>query len=330
MSRGTGGPFDPDALLRDFRLYDRNVDIVSAYQWAFAQIREVAPTVEHFERYPKMTHPDGRDVTPDFTVQFNDGRAIVAEIANIALRDESVDSLCRQLGRYASLDGVPGHDGRVNKATVVDVMFLTPMDTAADAAKRLFVDRLDSDNHPYSPRRRPVLVQYARTEDHYVFQRWPDDAVNGALQVGDVPFGPFPNLKLKPDRFAGVKVKYGFMNDPVKPLYMATRLWASVFPSRFWVDEAKNEFSATTAEIASVVQELYGRGRPSDVKAAMFILVSAGLAVPNGAEWVVARRALKLDVPNAIVDRISKAGSGRAVGQRPRSSAPQESPFTLF
>lgn len=321
-TRGTGGPFDPDALLRDFNLYDRNVDIVSAYQWAFTRIRELAPTVEHFERYPRTQHQDGRDGTPDFTVLFKDGRAILGEIANIARRDESVEGLCKQLARYGEVEGVPGADGEQHRPSTVDVMFLTPMDTGPDAARRLFEERVDNPQHSYKPDRRPVMVQFARTDDRYIFQPWPDRALNGTLTPGPIDVGAFPELKLRPDRFASIKAQYAFMNDPVKPLYLATRLWTSVFPSRFWVDDAKNEFTATADSIAAVVRQHYGRGRVSDVKEAMHILSAAGLAASNlDGEWTVTRRTLRNDVQKAIADRIAKGSAATPLSRRQRREA---------
>lgn len=85
------------------------------FEWLHTDpIVEVVPgTVRHFERYPAMTAPDGKPATPDFTIAFNDGPAIVGEIARFSLRPESIDSLCSQIGRYDTLVGVPGANGKI-------------------------------------------------------------------------------------------------------------------------------------------------------------------------------------------------------------------------
>lgn len=332
MARGTGSPLDPDALLRDFKIYDRAVDIVSAYHWLFTATRDMPRAVRHFERYPKVIHPDGKEATPDFTVLFNDGRAIVAEIANISLRHESVDSLCHQLGRYDSITGVPGPGGKTVPARVVDVMFLTPVETGVDAAKRVFADRLDNDGHPFSPARRPVLVQFAAGPDRYTFQFWPDPSVNGAFApADDMDFNDFPQLNIKPDQFVENKARYGLMNDPVKPLYLATRLWAQVFPTMFWVALNKNEFTADASAIKAAVQSMYGRGRTNDVKSAMGLLVAAGMATVEGHTWRVPRRKIRDDVAVHIGDRIvASLGRVTPIRSRTGSRTPTQGQGSLF
>lgn len=333
MTRGTGSPIDPDALLHDFRLYDRSVDIVSAYHWYFTATREMPEVVAHFERYPKLAHPvDGRDVTPDFTVLFNDGRAVVAEIANISLHDESLEKLCRQLGRYDSMDAVPGPNGTVVAAKVVDVMFLTPYDTGVDAARRLFDERLDRADHPYSPRRRPVLVQVAATTERYSFQVWQNSNVNGQFALGTgIDLNGRQQLNIRPDRFAENKARYGLMNDPVDPLYLATRLWTQVFPSEFWVAGDKNEFTADAGAIAHVVVEMFGRGRTGDVKVAMGLLVAAGLASADGKSWRVPRRSIRTDIAEYIADRIGATSGERGhARQRGNRRAPTQGQGSLF
>lgn len=54
--------------------YDRCVDIVSVAEVWFTKSTGLRATVVHFERFPRLAHPDGNDATPDFTVLFNDQR----------------------------------------------------------------------------------------------------------------------------------------------------------------------------------------------------------------------------------------------------------------
>lgn len=307
MARGTQGPLDPDQLVGEYRLYDRAVDIVSIYHWLFTGTKELPATVEHFERYPRVPTDAGSVVTPDFTFLFKDGRGIAAEIANIALHDGSVESLCRQLDKYSRLTHLPDAQGGLSPVRVLDVVYLTPIETASAAVRRVCAERLDSPDHWYKPARRPVVIQFAASPDFYVLQFWPDKSVNGSLEPGgDANYCNFEDMKVKPGHFAANKVKFGFMNDPVKPLYLATRLWTSIFPSRFGTDGV---FEASGTEITRVVQDQYGIVRSTDVDAAMAILRVAGLATEKDGVWRVRRRNLRpiaSDIHAAIAKMIDQ------------------------
>lgn len=330
MSRGTGGPLDPDALMREFRLYDRCVDIVSMYQWLFTETNDLPPTVAHFERYPRIAHQDGAPATPDFTVLFKDGRAIVAAIANIALVDASVESLCTQLARYASLKAVPGNaSGRAIAARSVDVMFLSPMETAPDAARRIFTERIGNADHWYKPERRPYMVQFAQTPERYILQPWADTTINGALTPGATRgYESFPQLKVTPDRFADLKVRFGFSNDPVPPLYMATRLWMSVFPS-MTASWRTTPIVRTADEIARLVRQQYGRAKSSEVAAGLGVLAAARLAEESNGTWTIRHQALKDDVAEAMAERVGREPSKRPT-RRSRRPEPNPAQGTLF
>lgn len=284
----TRNPFDPDKLVADFRLYDRTVDVVSAYHWFFTETLEMPARVSHFERYPRVPHPDGKLATPDFTVLFNDGCGLVAEVANIAQHDNSVEKLCFQLLRYDGLKVLPGPSGALMAVKRLDVLYLAPMDDAEAAVERVYRQRLLEPDHQFKPSRRPVMIQFGLTSGKYVFQRWPDATVNGILHVSDrnPDYAKFKqSLNIRPSDFDGNKVQHAFVNDPVPALYMATRLWTSVFPSRFSTDD----FTATTGKIANVLRDQYRHGTTADVKAAMQVLAAAGLATQNKDAWHVKR-----------------------------------------
>jgi hypothetical protein len=169
-------------------------------------------------------------MTPDFTVLFKNGSGWVAEIANVARHEGSVESICHQLDKYASIEALPNSSGGLTPVSSLDVVLLTPIDTATDAARRIFKERIEDDDHWYKPAHRPILIQFAALSDHYVLQVWPDTAANGEFLSGGEPnYGAFTELKPRAEHFTPNKVAYGFMNDPVPALYMATRLWLNVF-----------------------------------------------------------------------------------------------------
>lgn len=313
---------EPDAaMLRDFELYDRSVDVVSAFHWLYTETKELPDVVDHFERYPtiKVRIADvEREVTPDFTVLFNDGTGLVAEIANIARHENSVDKLCRQLQNYSSITELPNSTGRAVPVTGVDVLFLSPMKTAGDAVQRVFSDRLDNAEHWYSPRERPALMQFAQQPDEYVFQLWPDKSINGSLR----PHGAMklaslevPQLVIKPGHFAENKVQYAFCNDPVPSLYLATRLIVSVFP--VMQQDPRKPFTTTVEEIASVLRQQYGHGRVGEVQRALELLKTAGLVTkPTDGPWRILRNRPGLGRDNLHISIAMRAA--RAAMPKPK------------
>lgn len=173
-------------LQDDFAIYDEHVDVVSSFEWIFTQSSRagMSDTVRHFERYPRVVGAGGTHLTPDFTVLFTDDSAIIAEIAQFANVDNSVDKLCRQLGQYATVTRVQEGRGRTVKAARVDVMYLVPMRLGNTAYDRVIGDRYHDPEHPFSPPGPPCIVQYAREESGYTLQRLRADR-NGTLPAGD-------------------------------------------------------------------------------------------------------------------------------------------------
>lgn len=344
--------FDADDLLDKYQVYDQAVDVVSCYQWLFAKVSELAATVRHFERYPRI--PVGtKNLTPDFTVSFVDGSALVGEIARFARTDESIEGVCSQLQGYSSLAQVPDvpnrHGRQFTPAEPVDVAFLTHMRLAKSAAQHIFRERLDEPEHSFKPTRRPVLIEFSQDKDEYVFVLYPEG--NGALHRGtrDHVYGDKEPFVCRPSQFDRIKIQFGFVNDPVAPLYMATRLWLRVFPTSFW-DADRQEVTIPLAELVDAVHEQHeGKGTVEEVRRGMEVLVAARLAkeAKPGKEWTVRRVNLDRtdrDVAQAIAERIRKrdqsrpdpqrVGLGRSTGARPirrsRGSTPPPGQGSLF
>lgn len=338
MARYAKPTFDADQLLEEFRVYDRHVDVVSCFHWLYTEVKELAETVGYFDRYPRVS-VSGKTVTPDFTVTFTDGAGMAGEVAQFSLREESVDGLSRQLQGYGELTEMPdapnrkGHQGSV-AVDPVDVLYLAPVSIAADAARRLFDERADNPDHPFKPRRRPVLAHFSQEPDKYVFLIWPGQG-NGELHRGDRDkvFGDI-TFVCPASHFGANKVQHGFMNDQVPGLYMATRLWTQVLPTSFWGDET----TVPIDKLVDAVREQHeGHGNTREVRLGMQVLVAAGLAkeTEDGKEWVVTRRSLRRsdkDVAVAIAERVRKASvpSPAASTRRSRKAEPGEGQETLF
>lgn len=287
---------DSEQLLQDHQLYDQYVDVVSAFEWLFTETKDMPGTVAHFERFPRVHGPDGNPATPDFSVVFVDGTGLVGEIARIGLAEGSVDDLCHQIGRYDELTELPDSTGQPVVITHVDVLLLVPFDIGTDVVRRVITERLLDPNHAYKPSHPPCIVQYVVQTDKYVFQRRPDEG-NGQLRDlrRDPGLGAWlasGDFKPPAAHFAHVKAQRPFMNDPVKPLYLASQLWTKLFPTLTADTAPVGDYKPlikTTNELAEEVGAMYGRVGKTALREAMGILVSARCAESLGVDrWRVA------------------------------------------
>lgn len=322
-------------LLRQYEVYDRHVDVVSAFEWLFCETRDLPVTVEHFERFPRIPTGTSKPITPDFTVLFKDGTAIVGEIAQIAIHDNSVEKLCQQIGRYDSLDRIPAGAG-LSSVSRVDVLLITQLKTGLSAVQRVIEQRMAVEGHPYKPRNAPCIVQYGRDGGTYVFQRIPHPS-NGQLAR---PEGRDPNisdfidigLSIVASNFVSIKSSRAFINDPVPPLYLATHLLLKTWPS---ASDPAPHSEVSIRATAEQLRSQYGVGRVGDVRHALAVLQQAGLARPVDQDvWEVVQRQLgtrgRRDVHEIIAERATREVQPlvRAGGRRQRT--PPETQQPLF
>lgn len=318
-------------LMRAYETYDQAVDVVSAFQFLFTTSPDMASTVAHFERFPKIRTASGV-CTPDFTVLFTDGTALVGEIARLSLNDRSVESACEQILRYDQLTQVPGPAGHLVDVTDVTVLQFVPMDVGPDAVDRIIHARLLDPDHPYKPSKPPCIVQFGRDPDRYMFQRIADPE-NGQIDG----HGREPNIgdwirkiNVPAAGFAAIKATSKFMNDPIPPLYLSVILYTQVWPSEHG---RADQFEVVPAETAKTLREHYGAGTADDVRGAMTLLVSAGLAVANrDGTWSVAKPPRSRGEHNlAQVIAQRSADQVKPIARLIRTAAPPPSPHpTLF
>jgi hypothetical protein len=327
-------------LLQEFRLYDRNVDVVSAWETIFTRsLTDLPAEVVHFERFPSIAATDGRPATPDFTVLFSDLHAIVGEIANFGQADGSVDALCEQITRYEALVQMPAGGGSFSAVPTVDVMLFVPLNLGTSAIRRIIGERYAQEGHFYKPSVPPVIVQFTlQTEpEAYVFQRRPE-AENGMLRDQGLPSGgrlstwfSENDVTIKPERFREIKVARAFMNDPIPPLYLATFLWAKIFADR----AAKSGegrpvlIDSDPVALATQLRNEYGVVRASDVRAALALLERARLAERSSTGWTVYWTELKSlsdrDLAATLAQRSVRPPSksvAQAVRERPETEEP--------
>ncbi|MDX6622880.1 MAG: hypothetical protein QOE75_812 [Solirubrobacterales bacterium] len=311
---------EAERLLSDFRRYDACVDIVSAAEVWFTKAEGIRETVAHFERYPTIRHRDGEQATPDFTVLFHDATAYVGELSNLALEPASLDSLCHQIGRYDSLDRVPGPGGALAEVSAIDILLFVPQGEANAAVARMS-EAMEDSEHPYAPSRFPTVFgwSFERERNRYIFslargeknQRPRGNGREHSLENWmDSTLSP-DTLTGKPEYFSPIKVEKRFMNDPTPSLYMATLLWSAVFPT---MSGGQGDISTTTTELANRLREDYGRGRANEVERALNLLKVGGLAQREGPDgWVVPHQPINRheeDLAATLIDRFKSRPSG--------------------
>lgn len=331
-----------ERLLRGYRIYDENVDVVSAFDGLFAS-PTLEPTVGHFERFPRIAQDDGGTLTPDFTVVFNDGTGLVGEISRLALNDESLVSLARQTANYERVTALPVGDGKAEPVSHLDVLLVMPADVAVAAFHRLEKAAADPD-HPYSPDRPPCLVHYSLMDNKYVFIRHADPG-NGRLREDGRPtdeegrpvaIGSWldrSSINVPSALFVPAKVRNAFMNDPVDALYLAAHLWQKEFAEK--AGDARNrtriKIEVSEREVARTLRQRYGTVRRADVSQAMQLLVRAGLAerTAHRDRWAVAfheiARGRTEDVHIALAKRVC---GRRRVRELRRMAEPELPPST--
>ncbi|TWP51556.1 hypothetical protein FKR81_15285 [Lentzea tibetensis] len=315
-------------LLEDFATYDQHVDVVSAFEWMFTDpnVKSLPSTVKHFERFPKIKVSNTLTLTPDFTVLFADNTAIVGEIAKFATHENSVDKLCKQLANYDTLPGIPAGAGKLAKASHADVMQIVSMRLGPQAVQRIIIDRLRNPDHPYKPSHAPVIVQYAREDQTYMFQRVLRKE-NGSLHCNERQpnIGDYldEGLNISASRFVKIKSARALINDQADRLYLATHLWAKTWPTAYGV--GTSDISINPADTAVLLRKHHGVGTANDVRRALELLESAGLAAkePEG-RWLISRKLLgrsgKREVHSIIARRACQPDAPKTVSAKRRRS----------
>lgn len=319
-------------LLREYHVYDQHVDVVSAIQSLLTASTELAPTVRHFERFP-VIEQGGKHFTPDFTILYTDGTALVGEVASLALHPNSVTKLVNQLANYDSLRVVPSAPTNRNLVAIdaPDVLLIVPIARGQQAFFR--IDERLKDNS-YSPSKRPVIAQYAKGDSEYTIQRILHTD-NGVLNPGTRPhhLGDVLDKDLTvPARiFSQSKIAHRFINDVPSSLYLATHLLMHYLPSTYPKGDHAN---IVPADVANDLRRQYGGGiRAANIKQALELIQKAGYARPNPDKtWDVSLRQMKnkneTDVHRIIVTRAAK-GASTVLPPRERPVPPTDQ-MTLF
>lgn len=311
---------DRDHLRREFTNYDRRVDIISAIEVWFTTVTEMVDTVAHFERYPKITHFDSNDATPDFTVLFRDGTGYIGELADISLQNESIESLLAQVGRYDGLTHLPAGGQTVAPVTEIDhLLFVRQADAPAINLRCRTV--LGDPEMPHTLQHPLVVLGWSFDPDSskYAFVRNAQDgnprprghARPSSLETWMGAPMSLDSLSGLARRFAPIKGARRLMNDPIPRIYLAVLLWNDIFPH---LSGGEAEIHVEAAELARDCRERWGRVLAKDVRGALDLLAQAKLAEQTEQDgWVVAHRPLterRDDVVEQILQRIVRPPAG--------------------
>ena len=311
-------PDGPERLIQEYRAYDGRCDAVSCFEVYFTEVRGMIETVAHFERFPRLTAPDGEPATPDFTVSFSDSTLLVGEISQLARNEESLKSLLHQLARYDTLAEAPsgirrsgGHELAPVKA--VDILVLVPS-AEANAARDRIDEAVREKRYGYAPTVRPSVLGYVydATTSRFVFT-YDDRAGNPRPRShGRDPsletwlIGTSDTLTCPSERFSRITAVKRFMNDRPPAFYTATLLWLDALPAIAHPEVPPVDVSVTPADTAAWLRANYGWGDANAVRSALEFLAQAGLARPRRDDWVVSLRSVansKEEVRRELADR---------------------------
>jgi hypothetical protein len=313
--------------------YDRSNGVVSSFEVYFTETETLGPTVRHFERYPKLDTPDGKTVTPDFAVVFNDGTMLCGEIARISREEKSVTKLRQQVTGYAALrHGPVGRDAQgaqvLAPVSAVDVLILTPADTQHAMCDRLAATYVEDADSPLAVRR-PSIVGYSYDDARakLVFNLMsradtpPLRSHGRAHSLASWFAKASDTISCPASTFAPVAAAHRFINDRPPALYVATVLWQDVLPHfRTKDDNSTDRLELAPADIATEMRRRYGFGDAKIAKLALEFLQTAGLATPRADDWVISHKEIakgdEADVRSALLER-----STRPVKHRRRGTA---------
>lgn len=308
-------PEDIEKLRAASRIYDIAADIVANFQFWCEIQKDMAPTVKHFERFPTVPHPDtGNPMTPDFTVLYEDGSALIGEIARQAKHPGSFESLWTQIEPYSRVTEVPSDNaGGTTPVEMVDALVITPHHVSNELCRNI---RGKQEQLPTDLPIRVFEFSSDATDGVYTFKcpptegnvppRGNDREPSFESWLEGLPDG----LRGLPKNFTRVKVPNRFMNDEIPPLYLATVLWSEVFAH---MASGPEDIEIEPSKLADYMRGNFGNLRTNDIRKAMDLLDTARLAEKAGSKWNVGYHELGKggqELEDALVARLKSAPKG--------------------
>jgi len=289
---------------RNFTVYDQAVDIVSCWE-AFAEFSydEILSDF-YFDRFPTIPRSGEDDLTPDFTIYFDDNYGIIGEIKRTFPEDDrAFNSTVDQLSKYDDSHSLKTSSGSRVEPDVCDVVTLISGSDAPQIGTRIS-DLREQGEFNFENNLVVLRYQYNTTADlsRYEFQRVTQ--VDDEFQDSVLPLpsdkllsselgeqGSYGTMKVYPTHFTSIKVKTPVCNDDPPTSYLATILWHKIFPEYLTRDDFHEwrqgnaqktiPLKITLDEIQQRVNEDYlqnGHIRKTWIRDALDFLATANLA----------------------------------------------------
>ncbi|MFB6187773.1 MAG: hypothetical protein ABEI86_13025, partial [Halobacteriaceae archaeon] len=231
-----------DGYLDDFTRYDQYVDVVSCWEEFLSNYR---PFFEgyYFDRFPSMRPiGGGDDLSPDFSVLFNDSYGLVFEVSRtLPPDDERFDSEMDQIRSYDQQLLFHTGDSSTTVPERHDIVLLVSTTDSQTIAHRLqsFLNdgRLDLGSniipmeYTYLDQDRKAKYQFKRLS--HVDQNFRDDVLPNDWQLSkklSMDGGTFDNIYSPVSAFYENKVTGVLCNDKPPALYLSCYIWHHVFP----------------------------------------------------------------------------------------------------
>lgn len=238
-----------ERLLKQFKTYDTTVDVVSSLEAVLNHIYNPQFDNFYFDRFPSPS-VDGREITPDFTVYFDENYGLVGEITRTFPDDEHaiVNTELEQLSHYDNNIELCRGDGEYAAPDTCDIMVLIEGADAPQIGTRLNRILLDEVEVEFS--KNVVLMRYQFNHDainsRYEFQRvtqmeleFRDDELDADPPVSELvgEQGDYNTLRAWPKHFIPFKARRPICNDSPPGVYLATFLWHKIFPQYLTGDQ---------------------------------------------------------------------------------------------
>lgn len=298
-----------DQLIVSFSNYDQQVDVVCCWHGRFEDFVKQGT----FDHYPSRTLADGKTVTPDFVVDFDD-YTLVGEICRLPNHENGFASSVNQAKGYLAL------------GDHVDVMMLVPHSIAGQCEKRMVDQELLADEQV-------MVVSFVRNDGDarpcWVFAKasqlrkptfrdgFLDDKSLDKELVQDMS-----TLRVPLHYCFGQRVKNPFMNDPPPAIYTACYLWQEVFNVLLTQDEYLERIIAEEGfdiqgvsldTISAVCADIGVKIKADWIRNALALLVDANLATAkDGKTYTIhygklrARPGGSRELHQMIAERLSK------------------------
>ncbi len=229
-------PISPDSLIacidtiyKDFVTYDVAVDVVSCFE-SFFNNEDYKNHLIYFDRFPLIPPTE---LTPDFTVLFDNYGLIFELKQTFPLNDKAFEKEIRQLEKYDSdLYFKSNEQGGKVKPEIQDIVLVLDSQDSNKIFKRLNQKVTDS---KFKFKKNLIYLDYSFRSDTgcYSFRKFAGD--NKIFRDDSLPISlektlgqDSDSLVITPEQFMDHKTIKVLCNDSPPSLYMAVFLWSKI------------------------------------------------------------------------------------------------------